>query len=75
MPAGLLFLLVRFDPRLRSPLLLEQRSAYPVLSVIPFYKTSQDRRREWFRTATCVSLLVAVVAAYALTLTVKHLSA
>ncbi|WP_243040978.1 XrtA system polysaccharide chain length determinant [Dyella sedimenti] len=45
-PVGLLFGLVRLDPRVRSVERLEQATGLAVMAAIPFYPTPQDRRRE-----------------------------
>ena len=65
-PLGLLFLLVRFDPRVRSPVQLERNAAFPVLTVVPTYRTARDRRREIARVAVSASIVLAVFLAYAL---------
>ncbi len=66
LPLGLLFLLVRFDPRLRSPHQLERQSGYPLLTVVPSYRTQRDRRRELIRIAISISLVLAAILAYGL---------
>jgi len=65
-PLGLLFLLVRFDPRVRSPVQLERSTGLPVLTVVPAYRTARDRRREIVRVAMSASILFAVFLAFAL---------
>lgn len=65
-PFGLLFLFARFDPRVRSPRQLERLGGQAVLTVVPAYRTPRDRRREFMRMALSVSILFAVVLAYAL---------
>ncbi len=45
-PLGLLFCVVRFDPRVRSVERLEQATGLAVLASIPFYPTPNDRRRD-----------------------------
>lgn len=65
-PLGLLFLLVRFDPRVRSPRQLEGQGNYTLLTVVPRYRTPRDRRREFMRLAVSASLLCAVMLAYGL---------
>lgn len=44
MPLGLILLLVRIDPRLRSPQALERAVELPVLVAMPRYWTNADRR-------------------------------
>ncbi len=64
-PFALLFVRVRFDPRIRSVRQIERRQpSYAVLTVVPQYLTSRDRRRELGRTALSASLLVLVVLAF-----------
>lgn len=65
-PLGLLFLLVRFDPRVRSPRQLERQGHYALLTVVPRYRTRRDSRREFMRMAISASILFAVVLAYGL---------
>lgn len=66
-PLGLLFLLVRFDPRVRSVRQLERRAAsYPILTSVPRYRTTRDRRREFGRLALSGSIVATVVVAYGL---------
>jgi uncharacterized protein involved in exopolysaccharide biosynthesis len=71
-PLGLLFLLVRFDPRVRSPRQLESRGTYALLSVVPAYRTPRDRRREVGRMMLSGSIVGAVFLAYALTYVLKQ---
>lgn len=64
-PFALLFARVRFDPRVRSARQIERRQpTYPVLTVVPRYLTSRDRRREFGRTALSACLLLLVVLAF-----------
>jgi len=65
-PLGLLFLLVKFDPRVRAPGQIERQGNYPVLTVVPPNRTRRDRRREFARTALAASLVMAVFIAYGL---------
>lgn len=74
-PLGLLFLLVRFDPRVRSAKQLERPGGYPVLTVVPGYRTPRDRRRELMRMALSGSIIVAVILAYGLVYGYKQMSA
>ncbi len=71
-PLGLLFLLVRFDPRVRSPRQLESRGTYALLSVVPAYRTPRDRRREVGRMMLSGSIVGAVFLAYALVYVLKQ---
>ena len=66
-PLGLLFVLVRFDPRVRSVRQLERRTtSYPILTTVPRYRTARDRRREFGRWALSGSIVATVVVAYGL---------
>jgi hypothetical protein len=65
-PLGLLFLLARFDPRVRSPRQLERQGHYALLTVVPRYRTPRDRRREFMRMAMSALIVCAVVLAYGL---------
>lgn len=65
-PVALLFLLVKFDPRVRAPGQIERQGNYPVLTVVPPNRTRRDRRREFARTALAASLVMAVFIAYGL---------
>ncbi len=66
-PFGLLFALVRFDPRARSAEQLERVTGFNVLATIPFYPTPRDRRRERLNNLLLM-LIVAGVAAFYLVL-------
>jgi polysaccharide chain length determinant protein (PEP-CTERM system associated) len=66
LPLGLLFLLVRFDPRLRSPRQVAQRTGYPVLTVIPAYHTPRERRRQTFKLAMSAAMVCGVFLVYGL---------
>ena len=72
---GLLFLLARFDPRVRSPSQLERHSHYALLTVVPRYRTPRDRRRELMRMAVSASIVFAVVLAYGLVYGYKQMHA
>ncbi len=65
-PLGLLFLLARFDPRVRSPRQLERQGHYALLTVVPRYRTPRDRRREFMRMTMSALILCAVMLAYGL---------
>jgi polysaccharide chain length determinant protein (PEP-CTERM system associated) len=64
MPVGLLFLLVRFDPRIRSVRLLQKYADRPILTVVPVYKTPRARRTQRNRNVASFAMLLAVVVAY-----------
>jgi hypothetical protein len=74
-PLGLLFLLVRFDPRVRAPGQIERQGNYPLLSVVPGNRTPRDRRREFARMMLSASLAGAVVIAYGLVYVFKQMLA
>jgi polysaccharide chain length determinant protein (PEP-CTERM system associated) len=74
-PLGLLFLLARFDPRVRSPNQLERQGHYALLTVVPRYRTPRDRRRELMRMAVSASIVCAVVIAYGLVYGYKQMRA
>lgn len=76
LPLALLFALVRFDSKLRSARQLERRpSAVPVLTTVPPYRTTRDRRREFGRTALTASIFVMVMLAYGFAYGYRQLSA
>ncbi|HVT33817.1 MAG TPA: XrtA system polysaccharide chain length determinant, partial [Rhodanobacteraceae bacterium] len=66
-PLGLLFALVRFDPRVRSARELERQIGVPVLATVPVYATPRERGAERRRYALASLMILAVLAAYALT--------
>ena len=70
-PLGLLWLLVRYDPRVRNPQLLELRSRYPLLATIPAYQSPRERRRQFVQLASAGALCLAVVLLYGLTYVYK----
>lgn len=63
-PLGLLFLLVRFDPRVRSAEQLEQLTGLPMLATIPYYQAPQDRRRQQMQFVLLGAVAFAIVLAY-----------
>ena len=66
-PLGLLWLLVRFDPRVRSPQVLETKSRYPLLATIPAYPSPRERRKQYFDIGIGTMLVTAVLLLYLLT--------
>ena len=74
-PLGLLFLLARFDPRIRSPRTLERQIDIPLLTVVPVYNTRHDRRVRLMRVMTSAAIVTIVVAAYAAIYGYKQLHA
>lgn len=67
MPLGLLFGLVRVDPRVRSLAQLERAVPGASLTRIPFYATAADRRRRRRANVIAVLVVAAVLAAYVAT--------
>jgi polysaccharide chain length determinant protein (PEP-CTERM system associated) len=57
MPLGLILLLVRLDPRVRSPQALERAADLPLLAAMPRYWTNTDRRQWWIRVRLAVLAL------------------
>jgi polysaccharide chain length determinant protein (PEP-CTERM system associated) len=66
-PFALLFVLVRFDPRIRSARQLERMTGISVLATVPTYATTRERGRERARMALAILLVVGVLAAFAFT--------
>lgn len=75
LPIGLLFLLARFDPRVRSPRRIQQRTGYQLLTVIPAYPTPRERRRQSFRLAMSAAMIGSVFVVYGLVFAFKLASA
>lgn len=63
-PLGLLFCLVRFDPRVRSIMQLEQATGLAVMASVPFYPTPLDRRRERLHNTFLLATLLGVGLVY-----------
>jgi uncharacterized protein involved in exopolysaccharide biosynthesis len=74
-PLALLFLRVRFDPRIRSSSQLQKLSDRQLLTVVPLYRTPRDVRRLRLRQATSLGILVVVVLAYGLAFGYKQMMA
>ncbi len=75
LPLALLFLLVRFDPRVRSARQLERHANVPLLAVVPPYLTRSDRRRRWARGALSATIVIAVLAVYGLSFWLQKVQA
>ncbi|MFZ7096183.1 XrtA system polysaccharide chain length determinant [Luteimonas dalianensis] len=71
LPVGLLWLLVRYDPRVRSPQQIEAMSRYPLLASIPAYPSSRERRRQYLQMGTGTMVVGAVLLLYLLTYVYK----
>jgi uncharacterized protein involved in exopolysaccharide biosynthesis len=74
-PLALLFLRVRFDPRIRSANQLQKLSDRQLLTVVPLYRTPRDQRRLRLRQAMSVSIVFVVVLAYGLAFGYKQMMA
>ena len=72
-PVALLFLLAKFDPRIRSRKQLQEAVGVPVLASIPAYKTSLARRHELVQMMTAGAVLTAVVLVYLIVYGVRQL--
>lgn len=75
LPLGLVFLLARFDPRIRSPQLIEKAGSYRLLTTIPTYPTPRERRRSFATMAMSVAMVTGVALVYALTYALRLVSA
>jgi len=64
-PFGLIFALVRFDPRIRSPAQLERATGLKVIATIPTYATGREKLRNRTRMALAAVLVLGVLASYA----------
>jgi hypothetical protein len=70
-PLGLLFALVRLDPRVRSPAQLERTAGIPLLVGIPYAPSVRERARQRRRTLLAAGMIAGVFAAYAVFFVVK----
>ncbi|MCY7353505.1 MAG: hypothetical protein LH470_00155 [Lysobacter sp.] len=75
LPMGLVFLLARFDPRVRSAPQLARRISVPLLTVIPPYYTPRERRHQFARAALSFGILAAVFVTYGLIYGYKQMNA
>ena len=71
LPLALVFLLARFDPRVRSARLIEVQSRVPLLTVIPAYSTPQERRHALYGKLGSMTMILIVVLAYVATYALK----
>jgi uncharacterized protein involved in exopolysaccharide biosynthesis len=70
-PLALLFGLVKFDPRARTPLRIEREAGLPLLGTIPSYPTPAKRKRFVRRIALASALFLAVPVVYGVALAMK----
>jgi polysaccharide chain length determinant protein (PEP-CTERM system associated) len=63
-PLGLLFLMLRVDPRIRTPVALAQGLAVPVLVTIPEYASGSAGRHQRWKAGMGFALMMAVLLAY-----------
>jgi len=75
LPLGLLFLLARFDPRVRSARQIPLKTGHPLLTVIPSYPTPRERRRQSLKLAMSVAMVCSVFVVYGLVFAFKLASA
>lgn len=75
LPLGLVFLMARFDPRIRSAHLIEKHGRLPLLTTIPTYPTPRERRRNLAAIAVSVAMVGGVGLVYGLTYAYKLVSA
>jgi len=70
-PLGLLFLIARFDPRVRSPRLFAREARYALLTTIPTYYTPRERRRNVATIAASIAMVGGVGLVYLATFALK----
>jgi polysaccharide chain length determinant protein (PEP-CTERM system associated) len=75
LPLALVFLLARFDPRVRSPHLIERHGSLPLLTAIPAYPTPRERRRGMASMAMSVAMVGGVMLVYAFTYAFRMVAA
>jgi polysaccharide chain length determinant protein (PEP-CTERM system associated) len=64
MPLGILLLLVRIDPRVRSPEAIERSAQLPLLGTVPRYVTPRERQRIKTRIAIAILMITITLTAY-----------
>lgn len=74
-PIALLFALVRLDPRVRSTHQIERSTPYPILAVVPPYRTTRENRLQGARTAASATILTLVMLGYVLAYAYKQMHA
>ncbi len=70
-PLLLLLAIVKFDPRVRSPLQIERDAGLPVLGTMPVYLNAKKRGQRMRRYGLAATLFLAVPLVYGLTYTLK----
>ena len=70
-PLGVLFAMVKFDPRVRSPLQIERDAGLPVLGTMPAYLTGRRRRQAVRRQVMAASLFLSVPVVYGVAYAMK----
>jgi uncharacterized protein involved in exopolysaccharide biosynthesis len=71
-PFGLLFALIRFDPRVRSARQLERATGLVVLATVPVYSTSRERIRHRARGLFAFLMVAGVLAAFVFTYWIRQ---
>jgi polysaccharide chain length determinant protein (PEP-CTERM system associated) len=74
LPLALLFMIVRWDPRVRSSGHLEQLTGLPILASVPTMTNAADRRRGRLTNVSLGVVLAAVAAAYIVAFILKWIS-
>ncbi len=72
-PFGLLFGVIKYDPRARSPAQIERGTGVRVLGVMPAYRTRQRRKRTLRNTIMALMLVMVVPLVYASAYAIKFL--
>lgn len=75
LPLVLLFLLARFDPRVRSARQIPLKTGFPLLTTIPAYPTPRERRRQSLKLVMSVAAVIGVFVVYGLVFAFKLASA
>jgi polysaccharide chain length determinant protein (PEP-CTERM system associated) len=63
-PLGLLFLVARFDPRVRSGDALTRATGLPVFASVPYYRDARDDARDRKHNVQWIGIVIAVLVAY-----------